>query len=245
MTDDQGNKKIVAIKTLKAVGEVGDFKREVDIMKKLKHKNIVELCGLVESEGEDMYMVMEYLPMGSLKDYIKTHKEHLKDNTLLKFAMDIAEGMDYLEQCSIIHRDLAARNILVADYHNVKITDFGLAQQPNSGNYYIRQTQRALPLPWYALECIEHGKFSHKSDVWSYGVTCWEVFTRGLEPDLPQKPENLLQLLKNGKRLNLKPPCNNNIYSLLIRPCWDHEPSGRPNFSELIAVIRELQEGCL
>lgn len=245
MNDDQGHTKTVAIKTLKAVGQVDDFKREVDIMKKLKHKNIVELCGLVESEGEEMYMVMEYLPMGSLKDYIKSHKEHLKDATLLKFAMDIAEGMDYLEQCSIIHRDLAARNILVADRHNVKITDFGLAQQPNRGNYYIRQTHRALPLPWYALECIEHGKFSHKSDVWSYGVTCWEMFTRGLEPDLPQKPENLLQLLKNGKRLNLKPPCNPNIYSVLIRPCWDHVPSARPNFSEVIAVIRELQEGCV
>ncbi|XP_042221339.1 tyrosine-protein kinase hopscotch-like [Homarus americanus] len=245
MTDDQGQTKTVAIKTLKAVGQVDDFKREVDIMKKLKHRNIVKLCGLVESEGEDMYMVMEYLPMGSLKDYIKTNKEHMKDSSLLKFAMDIAEGMDYLEQRRVIHRDLAARNILVADQHNVKITDFGLAQQPNRGNYYFRQTQRALPLPWYAPECIEKGKFSHKSDVWSYGVTCWEMFTRGLEPDLPQKPETLLQLLKNGKRLNLKPPCPPNIYLMLIRPCWDEEPSGRPNFSEVITIVREQQDGCL
>ncbi|XP_071541156.1 tyrosine-protein kinase hopscotch [Panulirus ornatus] len=242
MTNAQGQQETIAIKTLKAVGQIDDLKREIDIMKKLKHKNIVRLCGLVETDGEDMYMVMEYLPMGSLKDYVKAHKEHMKDNTLLKFAMDIAEGMDYLEQCRIIHRDLAARNILVADQHNVKITDFGLAQQPNKGNYYIRQTHRALPLPWYALECIEKGKFSHKSDVWSYGVTCWEMFTRGLEPDLPQKPESLLQLLRNGKRLNLKPPCHPTIYSELIRPCWDHEPAARPNFSALITVVRELQE---
>ncbi|XP_071528844.1 tyrosine-protein kinase SYK-like [Panulirus ornatus] len=193
MTNAQGQQETIVIKTLKAVGQIDDLKREIDIMKKLKHKNIVPLCCLVETDGEDMYMVMEYLPIVSLKDYVKAHKEHMKDDTLLKFAMDIVEGMDYLEQCRIIHRDLVARNILVADQHNVKITDFGLAQQRNKGNYYIRQTHRALPLPWYALECIEKGKFSHKSDVWSYGVTCWEMFTRGLEPDLPQKPESLLQ----------------------------------------------------
>lgn len=149
--------------------------------------------------------------------------------------------MDYLEQRRVIHRDLAARNILVAGSQTVKITDFGLAQTPNRGNYYIRQTNRALPLRWsvplylfilsyivtvvvsliiiiytvvskwchmvplcnnfscyflsrYALECIEHGKFSHKSDVWSYGVTCWEMFTRGEEPHLPQKPDLLIQV---------------------------------------------------
>ncbi|XP_063888153.1 tyrosine-protein kinase hopscotch-like [Scylla paramamosain] len=242
MTDAQGRQETVAIKSLKAVGQTDDLKREFRIMQKLKHRNIVRLCGLVDSDEEDMYVVMEYLPMGSLKDYLKTHREHINNTMLLKFAMDIAEGMDYLEQSRIIHRDLAARNILVADQHTVKITDFGLAQEPNKGNYYIRQTNRALPLPWYAIECIETGKFSHKSDVWSYGVTCWEMFTRGQEPDLPQKPETLIQMLKNGKRLNLKPPCHPTIYAELIRPCWDQEPETRPNFSALIQQVKELQE---
>lgn len=242
MTDAQGRKETVAIKSLKAVGQTDDLKREFRIMQKLKHRNIVRLCGLVDSDEEDMYVVMEYLPMGSLKDYLKTHREHINNTMLLKFAMDIAEGMDYLEQERIIHRDLAARNILVADQYTVKITDFGLAQEPNKGNYYIRQTNRALPLPWYAIECIETGKFSHKSDVWSYGVTCWEMFTLGQEPDLPQKPETLIQMLKNGKRLNLKPPCHPTIYTELIRPCWDQEPELRPNFSALIQQVKELQE---
>lgn len=244
MTDSQGRQNTVAIKTLKAVGQIADLKREVDIMKELRHGNIVQLLGLVESEGEgeDMYMVMEYLPMGSLKEYLKTRPDHITNTLLLKFARDIAEGMDYLEQRRVIHRDLAARNILVAGPHAVKITDFGLAQTPNRGNYYIRQTNRALPLPWYALECIEYGKFSHRSDVWSYGVTCWEMFTRGEEPHLPQKPDVLIQQLRIGQRLNLIPPCPSGVYNKLIRPCWDKEPQARPNFSTLITVVEELQE---
>lgn len=246
LTNAQGQRETVAVKTLHTVGDIDDLKREFKMMSKLEHKNIVRLCcDLVETEKEEVYMVMEYLPMGSLKAYILENKERMTTRVLLKFAMDIAEGMDYLEQCQIIHRDLAARNILVKDANNVKISDFGLAQKPNKGNYYIRKTQRALPLGWYALECIESGKFSYKSDVWSYGVTCWEMFTHGLEPNLPQKPEILIQALKNGIRLTLRHPCRPNIYTKLIRRCWDHEPAERPNFSELITIIKELLEECL
>ncbi|ROT78361.1 janus kinase [Penaeus vannamei] len=176
MKDPWGRVETVAIKTLKAAGQIEDHLREINIMKR------------------------------------------------------------------IIHRDLAARNVLVADENTVKITDFGLAQQPNKGNYYIRQTVRALPLGWYALECIENEQYSHKSDVWSFGVTCWEMFTRGAEPDLPEKSDELIQALKLGRRLICKPPCRTNIYSKLIRICWDQEPAVRPNFSDLIIIIKELQE---
>ncbi|KAK4299220.1 hypothetical protein Pmani_028482 [Petrolisthes manimaculis] len=251
MADAQGRQETVAIKRLKPDGEtagqisakIDELKREVNIMKELRHPNIVRLLGLVESDddGGFMCMVMEYLPMGSLKEYLKTRTDHITDTLLLKFALDIAEGMDYLEQRRVIHRDLAARNILVAGSQTVKITDFGLAQTPNRGNYYIRQTNRALPLRWYALECIEHGRFSHKSDVWSYGVTCWEMFTRGEEPHLPQKPDILIQQLRIGHRLNLVKPCPDGVYNKLIRPCWDKEPQARPNFSTLITVVEELQ----
>ncbi|XP_066947978.1 tyrosine-protein kinase hopscotch [Macrobrachium rosenbergii] len=243
----EGKTETVAVKTLHTIGDIEDLKREFTMMKKLKHKNIVQLCSdLVETEnGEKVYMVMEYLPLGSVRSHIIENKERMTTALLLKFAMDIAEGMDYLEQYRIIHRDLAARNILVKDANTVKISDFGLAQEPNKGNYYIRKTQRSLPIAWYALECIESGKFSHKSDVWSYGVTCWEMFTHGLEPNLPQKPEILIQALKVGRRLTCTPPCKPNIYTKLIRRCWDDEPAERPNFSELMSIIRELQEECL
>lgn len=242
MKDPWGRVETVAIKTLKAAGQIEDHMREINIMKKLDHKNVVKLCGLCEGDGEELYMIMEYLKEGSLKAYILRCTDHITDRHLLKFALDIAEGMDYLEQKRIIHRDLAARNVLVADENTVKITDFGLAQQPNKGNYYICQTVRALPLGWYALECVENEQYSHKSDVWSFGVTCWEMFTRGAEPDLPEKSDELIQALKLGRRLVCKGACRTNIYSKLIRICWDQEPAGRPNFSDLIITIKELQE---
>ncbi|KAK7084584.1 Tyrosine-protein kinase jak2 [Halocaridina rubra] len=245
LTDEQGNQTTVAVKTLHPVGDLEDLKREFRMMKNLKHENIVGICcELMETEKQEMCMVMEYLPMGSLKEYILENKERITTLSLLKFAMDIAEGMDYLEECRIIHRDLAARNILVKDEHSVKVSDFGLAQEPNEGNYYILRTQRSLPFAWYALECIESYKFSHKSDVWSYGVTCWEMFTRGLDPidNLPTDPEELKRRLKNGYRLTAKSQCEPNIYTKLIRRCWDHQPSERPNFSEIKHIIRELRE---
>ncbi|RXG73997.1 Tyrosine-protein kinase hopscotch [Armadillidium vulgare] len=238
----------VALKRLVSVGNTSDFQKEMEIMKNLRHENIVQFYCLVESDQEGknyQYMVMEYLSLGSLQDYLLTNKDDqflTSDKKLLGFAMDIAKGMDYLESQQVIHRDLAARNVLVASADHVKITDFGLAQKPNQGNYYIIRTLRELPIRWYAIESIEKGKFSHKSDVWSYGVTLWEMFTRGLSPDLPIDGAILIQTLKHGTRLMCKAPCKHFIYSRLIRPCWDEDPSMRPEFTRIMSVISELSE---
>lgn len=117
--------------------------------------------------------------------------------------------MRYLGTKNIVHRDLAARNILVVDENHVKISDFGLAQVIGSNDYYILKTNRELPIKWYALESLRNGKFSPRSDVWSFGVTMCEMFSHGEEPNLPHFPsENaqgqeqqiLLDALQSGIR---------------------------------------------
>ncbi|XP_076035813.1 tyrosine-protein kinase JAK2-like isoform X2 [Oratosquilla oratoria] len=250
MISENGSKIEVAVKQMRAQGQLEDFEREIEMMKTLNHNNIIKLYGITENNGSgsEMNMVMEYMRLGSLNYYIEkakdTRKELIEVPILLKFAEDIAQGMAYLENKDIIHRDLAARNVLVASETCVKITDFGLAQRPNQGNYYILKTERPLPIAWYALESLELNKFSHKSDVWSYGVTCWEMFTHGQQPwpHLLHSAEKLIKTLKQGIRLNAEKPCPVNIYSKLIRPCWEDDTSRRPDFLSILSTITELQE---
>lgn len=180
-----GETRLVAIKKLKSstfTSGVQDFEREIQIMSRLSHPNIVEILGV--QRDKDILLVMEYIEHGSLQNYLKTRPTELNTKQLLNYALDIAKGMKYLGEQKIVHRDLAARNILVVNANHVKISDFGLARRTGANEYYILKTCRELPIKWYALESLESGKFSVRSDVWSYGVTLWEMFTKGEEPNL-------------------------------------------------------------
>lgn len=217
-----------------------DLLREISIMKALQHKNIVEIKGVVEDP--EMLLVMEYVPFGSLLVYLRTYKNRLAEQELLKFAADVAEGMEYLGQKRIVHRDLAARNILVASKEGVKISDFGLAQMMGPKDYYRLKTNRDLPIRWYAPETMSKWCFTHKSDVWSYGVTLWEMFSFGEEPIIDGcKDEDLLETLESGKRLNCPNNCSVRIYSYLMKRCWDAIPEDRPSFTELLMEIQTMQ----
>ncbi|GFY60177.1 tyrosine-protein kinase hopscotch [Trichonephila inaurata madagascariensis] len=236
---------IVAVKRMKAKYPIDarakEMHAEMKIMKSLAHKNIVQIIGLVE-EPETM-LVMEYVDNGSLISHlqqVKNRHELLDYSELFRFALGVAEGMEYLETQNIVHRDLAARNILIGSNDVIKITDFGLAQEIKD-HYYRMQTQRELPVRWYAFEAIVSQKFSHKSDVWSYGITLWEIFSYGENPQIPKvKDIELHEALQKGQRLGVPPNCPVLVYKLM-KSCWFLNSQERPSFTEIIEILKGLR----
>lgn len=186
-------------------------------------------------------LVMEFLEMGSLLTYLQTYRDKVTHPQLIKYSEDIANGMQYLEEKRIVHRDLAARNILVASKDQVKISDFGLAQFTDSQYYYyIRTKNRKLPMKWYAPESILYGKFSTKSDVWSYGVTLWEMFSYGEDPVIQGvTQENLGNELLQGKRLACPTDCPADLYQLMLL-CWANDAHKRPEFRKIKDMVHSL-----
>lgn len=238
---------LVAVKKLRTDAlstTLADFEREINIMKTLEHPNVVQIKGVVQEP--EVNLVMEFVQHGSLKSYLQIHRDKLlPDKHLLKFALDVARGMEYLGQKNIVHRDLAARNILVVDEFNVKISDFGLAQVMGQNDYYIIRSNRELPIPWYAPESLRDGKFSPRSDVWSYGVTLYEMFSLGEEPRLSsctneQDHHELLRVLDKGDRLPCPQQCPQQVYVELMTPCWKSESRDRPSFSDICDVINTM-----
>uniref|UniRef100_A0A4W5QC95 non-specific protein-tyrosine kinase n=1 Tax=Hucho hucho TaxID=62062 RepID=A0A4W5QC95_9TELE len=179
---NDGTGDYVAVKALKHEGGSHlheGWMKEIEILKSLYHSNIVKYKGCCsELGGQTVQLIMEFLPLGSLREYLAKHRLGVAHSLL--FAQQICQGMDYLHSKRYIHRDLAARNVLVENEHLVKIGDFGLTKYIPEGDVYYRVREDGdSPVYWYAIECLKESKFSFSSDIWSFGVTLYEVLTHG------------------------------------------------------------------
>lgn len=229
----------VAVKILEGLEIPGDLIREFDILRKLSHKNIIKTLGMVQ-EGQSVSLVMEFMQLGNLLSFVRLHKDRLSSLPIVSYSLQIAQGMEYLERMKIIHRDLALRNILLKNHEEIKICDFGLAQSLGSNLQYTLKTDRPLPLRWCAPEVLETWTFSHLSDVWSYGIVLWELFSGGCCPQYPGSYLTLKEVLKT-ERLKRPRNCPIKIYELMLS-CWAYEPTDRPNFSRIYDMLKIIDD---
>lgn len=223
----------VAVKMLKddaTEKDLSDLVSEMEMMKMIgKHKNIINLLGACTQDGP-LYVIVEFTAKGNLREYLRARRppgmeytfdinrvsnEQLTFKDLVSCTYQVARGMEYLASQKCIHRDLAARNVLVTENNVMKIADFGLARDVHNIDYYKKTTNGRLPVKWMAPEALFDRVYTHQSDVWSFGVLMWEIFTLGGSPYPGIPVEELFKLLKEGHRMDKPANCTNDLDQLL------------------------------
>uniref|UniRef100_A0A673KXI9 Receptor protein-tyrosine kinase n=1 Tax=Sinocyclocheilus rhinocerous TaxID=307959 RepID=A0A673KXI9_9TELE len=217
----------VAIKTIQDRSGQQTFTEITDhmlAMGSLDHPYIVRLLGICL--GTSLQLVTQLSPHGSLLQHLRQHKDRLDPQRLLNWCVQIAKGMYYLEEHCIAHRNLAARNVLLKSDYIVQISDFGVVDllYPDDKKYVY--SEHKMPIKWMALESILFRRYTHQSDVWSYGVTVWEMMS-------------VICLLEKGERLAQPQICTIDVYMVMVK-CWMIDENVRPTFKELASEFTRM-----
>ncbi|XP_004678420.1 PREDICTED: tyrosine-protein kinase Fer [Condylura cristata] len=215
------------------------FLQEAKILKQYDHPNIVKLIGVC-TQRQPIYIIMELIPGGDFLSFLRKKKDELKLKQLVKFALDAASGMAYLENKNCIHRDLAARNCLVGENNVLKISDFGMSRQEDGG-VYSSSGLKQIPIKWTAPEALNYGRYSSESDVWSFGILLWETFSLGVCPYPGMTNQQAREQVERGYRMSAPQNCPEDIFKIMMR-CWDYKPEHRPKFAELQKELAAIKK---
>ncbi|XP_049828214.1 discoidin domain-containing receptor 2-like [Schistocerca gregaria] len=268
-------KRLVAVKFLPTASteqQRQDFLRDVRVLGALEDANLARVLGLSTRE-EPLGVVLEYLEHGDLTQFLRAHQlagdaahsthSTLSFSCLLYMACQIASGMRYLETLNFVHRDLATRNCLVGEGYHVKVCDFGTDNELYAADYYKVDGANGIPVRWMAWESVCQGQYTTKSDVWSFGVTLWEVLT--LARRRPLEPLSDAQVLEALARLQQRdeadeagddddadvdaplplgaPACCTKDVLRLLRECRRRHAARRPAFREIHLFLQRKTLG--
>ena len=258
----------VAIKSIKETGnssDIIDLLAEIKLMSQINpHPNLVSMIGSCSSklqENGDLWLLIEYCELGDFKQFLQANKtkiltndlnKTLKSRCLINWLYGIAKGMQYLSGSKIMHGDLSARNVLLANNPMkngqplAKIADFGLAKHFYDYVKYQKNTRILVPWKWMAVEFLKFSYFTLKSDVWSFAVLVWEIFSFGGIPYGQQQYEEVLERLETGYRLT----CPNDVkaisswnpeilYNTISENCFVAEPESRASFNDVVQIIEK------
>lgn len=232
-----------------------NFTIEMTLASGFNHVNILSLLAVCNKE-EPRYMVFEYLEYGALNTFLQSidsawldldkafdeaestcassNQPMLGMDDLTTVALQVADGMEYLASKAFVHKDIAARNCQVGQGLRVKISSFGLSYDPQSKDYCVLDSTKNTPVPlrWLAPEALRHKSFSIYSNVWSYGVFIWEVFSFGAQPYSELSNAQVVTSILNYKLLTKPENCPESIYKVMLK-CWHKSPAKRLDFTNV------------
>ena len=235
---------------------------EIKVLDKLeRHLNLVNMVGACTSEIKNgrIWLLLEHCSHGDMKNFLLKHRDdimeglqnQLPDKSLnmrliVKWAHNIAKGMEFLASKKIMHGDLAARNILINSIDHetylAKISDFGLSKAFYDTSAYEKQNRKDIPWKWMSINFLETGTFTLRSDVWSFGVVFWEMLSIGRIPYAGGERKDTINEIKAGFRL---PPPDEisqvqwlvECYDEMTNICWHSNPKHRASFSDLVQTL--------
>ncbi|XP_019642395.1 PREDICTED: inactive tyrosine-protein kinase 7-like [Branchiostoma belcheri] len=242
---------IVVVKSLSTRDEnlQFDFRREMDMLSKMNHDNVVRLLGVCK-EAEPVCLITEYMEWGDLKQFLMAtrHENGKKKASLpplsliqkIHIANQIVLGMEHLSNHRFIHKDLAGRNCLLNPHLDIKISTLSLSRDVYATEYY-HYHQQYIPLRWMPAEAVFEDDWSTKSDVYAFGITMWEIFNLGCLPFKELDDEDVMKGLTLGELEPEVPPyCPKEVFAVMQK-CWAESPKDRPTFSDLAVALSELE----
>lgn len=244
----QGQSKPVTVKMLSPQDvESGRemFDQDVEMLSSISHLNVVGLLAICTKDSPECALLDAGMP-GDLLSYMREKKvgmtPHIATESetkeLLRIADEISLGMAYLASERFIHKDLALRNCIIGYDGVIKIAHFGLGPLIYPEAYY-RVNGTDLPVRWMSPEAITSASFTSMSDVWSFGVSVWELFTYGSLPFEEKGDDDVIQFVVQEGRLSKPIKCSDQVYHMMAG-CWDIDPQSRPSFFDLHETIADL-----
>ncbi|CAJ0582321.1 unnamed protein product, partial [Mesorhabditis spiculigera] len=226
--------------------EISEFLQEIVFMKELEyHPHLLSMLGC-SSDPRYPVLITEYCERGDLLHLLRRIEddnfkdtERLTINELLPIVWQVSDGLVYLTERKIIHRDVAARNVLITKENMAKLSDFGLCRYSNEMFYTTRGGK--LPIKWMAPESLEFAIFSSKTDVWSFGVLLWEVYSLGKTPYCSVQSDEVLPYLRAGNRLGV-PEKIPEWMTTMMQSCWESKPDDRPDISTIQKSFYAIME---
>ncbi|KAH7286391.1 hypothetical protein KP509_32G005100 [Ceratopteris richardii] len=209
------------------------FVQEVVMLANLRHENVILFVGACQKPGV-WCIITEYVKGGSLRTSLARRRAPSL-RLAIRHALDISRGMEYLHSNGVIHRDLKSDNLLLAE-RSIKIADFGVARievknedmTPETGTYR-----------WMAPEMMQNRSYTHKVDVYSFGIVLWELVTGNI-PFQNMSAVQAASAVVRGERPIVPPDCPDCLAKIMTR-CWDAYPDERPSFSDVVRLLEEAQ----